>query len=234
MTIAEFCEQRFLRYHAVSPSTRQEYGYAVKPHRPVHRPPANQRGQPGDPTVPRTGWQIPLSCVLTVKTLISERTRYLPRLLTRALAKANVAPCTGSPQIRPGHRGILAAVEGPLVFPRSRSRSSCGPGRPARRPGRPPADVAPRAASGCSRYRRTRSRCALAWLPGRRLGLAAAPMKAVAAILNPPPVPGRLVRAGYRTSSAIRRLSGRGPRLSGRGPGRDAPADSGEGLVTLT
>jgi integrase len=32
MTIAEFCEQRFLRYHAVSPSTRQEYGYAVKNH----------------------------------------------------------------------------------------------------------------------------------------------------------------------------------------------------------
>src|SRR5215469_7623207 len=32
MTIAEFCEQRFLRYHAVCPSTRQEYGYAVKNH----------------------------------------------------------------------------------------------------------------------------------------------------------------------------------------------------------
>jgi integrase len=32
MTIAEFCEQRFLRYHAVSPTTRQEYGYAVKNH----------------------------------------------------------------------------------------------------------------------------------------------------------------------------------------------------------
>ena len=32
MTIAEFCEQRFLRYHAVSPGTRQEYGYAVKNH----------------------------------------------------------------------------------------------------------------------------------------------------------------------------------------------------------
>lgn len=32
MTIAEFCEQRFPRYHAVSPTTRQEYGYAVKNH----------------------------------------------------------------------------------------------------------------------------------------------------------------------------------------------------------
>jgi hypothetical protein len=32
MTIEEFCGQRFLRYHAVSPSTRQEYGYAVKNH----------------------------------------------------------------------------------------------------------------------------------------------------------------------------------------------------------
>ena len=32
MTISEFCEQRFLRYHAVSPSTRQEYGYVVKNH----------------------------------------------------------------------------------------------------------------------------------------------------------------------------------------------------------
>ena len=32
MTISEFCEQRFLRYHAVSPGTRQEYGYAVKNH----------------------------------------------------------------------------------------------------------------------------------------------------------------------------------------------------------
>jgi hypothetical protein len=49
MTIAEFCGQRFLRYHAVSPSTRQEYGYAVKnQRRPVHRSPADQRGQPGD------------------------------------------------------------------------------------------------------------------------------------------------------------------------------------------
>lgn len=32
MTIAEFCEQRFLRYHAVSPGTRQEYGYTAKNH----------------------------------------------------------------------------------------------------------------------------------------------------------------------------------------------------------
>jgi integrase len=32
MTISEFCEQRFQRYHAVSPSTRQEYGYVVKNH----------------------------------------------------------------------------------------------------------------------------------------------------------------------------------------------------------
>ena len=32
MTILEYCEQRFLRYHAVSPSTRQEYGYTVKNH----------------------------------------------------------------------------------------------------------------------------------------------------------------------------------------------------------
>ena len=32
MTISEFCEERFLRYHAVSPGTRQEYGYAVKNH----------------------------------------------------------------------------------------------------------------------------------------------------------------------------------------------------------
>ncbi|MBV9095417.1 MAG: hypothetical protein JO132_16325, partial [Streptosporangiaceae bacterium] len=32
MTISEFCEQRFLRYHAVSPSTRQEYGYVVSNH----------------------------------------------------------------------------------------------------------------------------------------------------------------------------------------------------------
>ena len=26
MTISEFCEQRFLPYHAITPSTRQEYG----------------------------------------------------------------------------------------------------------------------------------------------------------------------------------------------------------------
>jgi integrase len=32
MTISDFCDQRFLRYHAVSPSTRQEYGYVVKNH----------------------------------------------------------------------------------------------------------------------------------------------------------------------------------------------------------
>jgi len=32
MTIAEFCEQRFLRHHAAGPSTRQEYGYVVKNH----------------------------------------------------------------------------------------------------------------------------------------------------------------------------------------------------------
>jgi integrase len=32
MTISDFCAQRFLRYHAVSPSTRQEYGYTVKNH----------------------------------------------------------------------------------------------------------------------------------------------------------------------------------------------------------
>jgi integrase len=32
MTIGEFCDQRFLRYHAVSPSTLQEYGYVVKNH----------------------------------------------------------------------------------------------------------------------------------------------------------------------------------------------------------
>ena len=32
MTIAEFCEQRFLRYHAVAPSTRQEYGYTAENH----------------------------------------------------------------------------------------------------------------------------------------------------------------------------------------------------------
>jgi integrase len=32
LTIAEFCEKRFLPFHAVSPSTRQEYGYAVKNH----------------------------------------------------------------------------------------------------------------------------------------------------------------------------------------------------------
>jgi integrase len=32
MTISEFCEQRFVRYHAVSPGTRQEYGYVVKNH----------------------------------------------------------------------------------------------------------------------------------------------------------------------------------------------------------
>jgi len=32
MTISEFCEQRFLRYHAVSPGTRQHYGYTAKNH----------------------------------------------------------------------------------------------------------------------------------------------------------------------------------------------------------
>ena len=32
MTIWDFCEQRFLRYYAVSPNTRQQYGYAVKNH----------------------------------------------------------------------------------------------------------------------------------------------------------------------------------------------------------
>jgi integrase len=32
ITISEFCEQRFLRYHAVSPGTRQEYGYLAKNH----------------------------------------------------------------------------------------------------------------------------------------------------------------------------------------------------------
>jgi hypothetical protein len=32
MTISEFCEQRFLRYHAVSPATRQGYGYVAKNH----------------------------------------------------------------------------------------------------------------------------------------------------------------------------------------------------------
>ena len=32
MTVAEFCEQRFLRYHPVSPGTRQGYGYLVRNH----------------------------------------------------------------------------------------------------------------------------------------------------------------------------------------------------------
>lgn len=32
MTIAEFCEQRFLPYHAVSPGTRQNYGYTARNH----------------------------------------------------------------------------------------------------------------------------------------------------------------------------------------------------------
>ena len=32
MRIGEFCEQRFLRYHAVSPGTRQNYGYLVRNH----------------------------------------------------------------------------------------------------------------------------------------------------------------------------------------------------------
>ncbi len=32
MTVAEFCEQRFLRYHAVSPGTRQNYGYTARNH----------------------------------------------------------------------------------------------------------------------------------------------------------------------------------------------------------
>jgi hypothetical protein len=32
MTISEFCEKRFLPYHAIAPSTRQEYGYTSKNH----------------------------------------------------------------------------------------------------------------------------------------------------------------------------------------------------------
>jgi integrase len=32
MTISEFCEKRFLPYHAIAPSTRQEYGYTAKNH----------------------------------------------------------------------------------------------------------------------------------------------------------------------------------------------------------
>jgi integrase len=32
MTITEFCEQRFLRFHAVTPATRQEYGYTASNH----------------------------------------------------------------------------------------------------------------------------------------------------------------------------------------------------------
>ena len=35
MTISEFCEQRFLRYHAVSSGIRQEYGYLAKNHMPL-------------------------------------------------------------------------------------------------------------------------------------------------------------------------------------------------------
>ena len=35
MTISEFCEQRFLRYHAVSSDTRQEYSYLAKNHMPL-------------------------------------------------------------------------------------------------------------------------------------------------------------------------------------------------------
>ena len=59
MTISEFCEQRFLRYHAVSPSTRQEYGYVVKKHvvpytghlriREVDKKPAAQLAGQGPP-----------------------------------------------------------------------------------------------------------------------------------------------------------------------------------------
>jgi hypothetical protein len=45
----------------------------------------------------------------------------------------------------------------------------------------------------------------------------------------------RVGRSGrrYRTSSAIRRLSGRGPGLAGRGPRLEASADSGEGVAIL-
>jgi len=45
----------------------------------------------------------------------------------------------------------------------------------------------------------------------------------------------RVGRSGqqYRTSSAIRRLSGREPGLAGRGPRLEASADSGEGVAIL-
>jgi len=58
-------------------------------------------------------------------------------------------------------------------------------------------------------------------------------MKAVAAILNPPPVPGGWSGQRYQTSSAIWRLSGRVTTTISRGPGLEALADSGEGLAIL-
>jgi hypothetical protein len=38
MTISEFCEQRLLRFHAVSPGTRQKYGYVSKNHNAQYHP----------------------------------------------------------------------------------------------------------------------------------------------------------------------------------------------------
>jgi hypothetical protein len=63
--------------------------------------------------------------------------------------------------------------------------------------------------------------------------LAAAPVKAVAAILNPPPVVGRLVRAAVPAVIGYRRLSSRGATTISRGPGLEAFADSGQGLAIL-
>ena len=73
------------------------------------------------------------------------------------------------------HRGVLAAVKGPLILPDHKSRPTRDPGRRARRPAPQPAGGAPTPASGSARRRRSRPRSAHPRPPANRPAPAAAP-----------------------------------------------------------
>jgi hypothetical protein len=87
------------------------------------------------------------------------------------------------------HRGVLATVGRPFVFPIT-TASHPGPGPPARPPGPRPADAAPTPAPGSARSQRTPPRSSRAGPPTRPPAPAAAPARSPDPA-SPPSTPAR-------------------------------------------
>src|SRR5260370_3268514 len=115
------------------------------------------------------------------------------RLSRLEITGETVAEILGAERRMSGRGAEAAAAAGP--GPAGSRVADGGPGRPARRPGPRLAGGVPRPASGCTRCRRTRPRCARARLPGRRPGPAAAP------VTSPDPASPRS-RPGRKTRTA--------------------------------